>query len=110
MAGCPMVAELLAAPDERLPQAVESAAYFLVSEALTNVVRYAEASRVEVSAVVRDGILLVEVADDGRGGADASRGSGLRGLADRIAALEGKLAVESPPGAGTMLRAELPCE
>ena len=109
VSGCPVVAELVAAPDGRLPQAVESAAYFTVAEALTNVVRYAGATRTTVSAVVAGEVLSVEVIDDGCGGADATLGSGLRGLADRIAALDGTLSVDSPPGAGTALRVEIPC-
>jgi PAS domain S-box-containing protein len=110
VSGCPVAAELLAAPEGRLPQPVESAAYFTVAEALTNVVRYAGATRATVSATVNDGVLAVEVADDGRGGADAAGGSGLRGLSDRIAALEGTLAVFSQRGEGTRLRALIPCE
>ena len=81
--------ELLAAPEERFPPRVESAAYFLVAEALTNVARYAQATKATVSVTAADGNLLVEVRDDGRGGADPDQGSGLRGLADRMAALDG---------------------
>ena len=109
VSGCPVAAELIAAPEGRLAQGVESAAYFTVAEALTNVVRYAEASLATVSAVVGDGVLAIEVTDDGCGGADPAAGSGLRGLADRLAALEGTLAVQSPAGAGTTLRARIPC-
>jgi PAS domain S-box-containing protein len=94
---------------ERFPPSVESAAYFVVAEALTNVARYAEASEAAV-AVRRDGDRLrVEVRDDGRGGADPDGGSGLRGLADRLAALGGELSVESPPGEGTTVIASIPC-
>jgi PAS domain S-box-containing protein len=96
-------------PEGRLPAPVEITAYFVVAEALTNVSRYAEAGRVTVSACHANGTLVVEVRDDGRGGADASRGSGLRGLDDRVTALGGRLTVDSPEGQGTMLRAELPC-
>ncbi|MBA2298328.1 MAG: GAF domain-containing protein [Actinobacteria bacterium] len=93
---------------ERLPAPVEAAAYYVVAESLTNVAKYAGASLVEVR-VSRDGdCARVEVADDGVGGADASRGSGLRGLADRIEALDGRLRIESPPGRGTKLWAEIP--
>jgi PAS domain S-box-containing protein len=109
VSGCQVDAELLAAPEGRLPQAVESAAYFTVAEALTNVARYAGATRTTVSATVADHLLSVAVIDDGCGGADAALGSGLRGLADRIAALDGALSVDSPPGAGTALRVEIPC-
>jgi hypothetical protein len=94
-------------PAERFPATVEATAYFVVSEALANVAKYAEASSANVS-VARDGDrLVIEVSDDGRGGADPANGSGLRGLRDRIAALEGSLEVDSPVGAGTRIRAEL---
>jgi signal transduction histidine kinase len=79
-----------------------------VAEALTNVVKYANASQARVSVSRRNGHAIVEVADDGIGGADPGRGSGLRGLADRISALDGTLELSSPEGAGTMLRAEIP--
>jgi signal transduction histidine kinase len=93
----------------RLPEPVEIAAYFVVSEALANVAKYARATEANV-AVHRDGgLVTVDVTDDGIGGADAARGSGLRGLADRVAALEGTLSVESPPGRGTHLHVEIPC-
>ena len=95
-------------PEERLPEPVEVAAYYLVSEALTNVAKYAEASEARVAVTRADGKTVVEVADDGVGGVDASAGSGLRGLADRIDALGGRLVVDSPPGRGTVIRAELP--
>jgi signal transduction histidine kinase len=93
----------------RLPAAVETAAYFVVSEALTNVSKYAHARHATVRVERVDGQLLVEVSDDGVGGASASQGSGLRGLSDRVAALSGTLEVSSPPGRGTRLRAHLPC-
>jgi signal transduction histidine kinase len=96
-------------PDERLPADVEAAAYYVVSEALTNVARYADASSATVSISFADGVARVEVTDDGSGGADPSRGSGLRGLADRVDAIGGRLEVESPAGAGTCVRAVLPC-
>jgi PAS domain S-box-containing protein len=96
-------------PDERLPAPVEAAAYYVVSEALANVAKYAEASAVEISVVRRNGRAVVEVADDGVGGADPTRGSGLRGLVDRVEALDGVLEVESHPGAGTRIRAQIPC-
>jgi signal transduction histidine kinase len=93
----------------RLPDAVEAAAYFVVAEAITNVVKYAEADRATVRAWQEGDRVEVEVTDDGVGGADAARGSGLRGLADRLAAVEGTLAVDSPPGRGTRVRASIPC-
>ena len=92
-----------------LPPPVETAAYFVVSEALTNVTKYAQASAASVTVRQADGVVRVEIADDGVGGADASRGSGLSGLADRVAALDGTIAVDSPPGAGTRVRVEMPC-
>jgi signal transduction histidine kinase len=95
-------------PGERLPAGVEAAAYYLVAEALTNVAKYAEASAASVRVCVEDSHVLVEVADDGVGGADASRGSGIRGLADRVEALDGRLDIDSPPGAGTRVSAAIP--
>jgi hypothetical protein len=95
-------------PPDRLPAPVEAAAYFVVAEALTNVAKYAQASQAHVSVSRRNGHAIVEVADDGVGGADPGRGSGLSGLADRIGALDGRLALTSPEGAGTLLRAEIP--
>jgi len=88
---------------------VEVTAYFTVAEALTNVARYAGATEAEVEVTFDDGTLIVEVRDDGRGGADAGQGTGLRRLADRVAALDGRLNVHSPAGAGTIIRAEIPC-
>ena len=81
----------------------------MTSEALANVGKYARATSAKIRVVHDDGGLVVEIADDGVGGADASRGSGLRGLADRVEALDGRLQVHSPLGAGTVVRAELPC-
>jgi signal transduction histidine kinase len=92
-----------------LPGPVESAAYFVVSEALANVAKYARATHATVAVRQANGRVTVEVADDGVGGADAASGSGLRGLADRVAALDGTLSIDSPAGRGTRLRAELPC-
>jgi signal transduction histidine kinase len=97
------------APPGRLAADVEAAAYFVASEGLANVVKHAGASRVTIGARQEDGRLVVEVADDGVGGAALAGGSGLRGLADRVEALGGGLSVESPRGGGTRLRAELPC-
>ena len=105
----PLDVALEGSPDERLPAAVESASYFVVAEALTNVARYADASHASVSVHRIDGSVTVEVRDDGAGGADPASGSGLRGLADRVAALDGRLEVISPPGAGTVVRAVIPC-
>jgi signal transduction histidine kinase len=101
--------ELVSVPSERLPAAVEAAAFFVVSEALANVAKYAGATSVSVRVRRENGAALVEVEDDGVGGADPGRGSGLRGLADRVAALDGTIRVESPPGRGTRVAAEIPC-
>jgi PAS domain S-box-containing protein len=106
---CPVRTRLVEVPPGRLPAVVEAAAYFFVSEGLTNVARYSGASRAEVRVALADGHLTVEVADDGRGGAELGAGSGLRGLADRLAALDGSMSVMSPPGAGTILTAVIPC-
>jgi len=94
----------------RLPQAVESAAYFVVCETLANVAKHSGADRAQVSGGHRDGRLFLKVRDDGCGGADASAGSGLTGLADRVSVLDGRLALTSPPGGPTLLRVEFPCE
>ena len=104
----PVPVDLTGTPVDRLPPAVEAAAYFVVAEALTNVVKYAHASQARISVQRVNGRAVVEVADDGVGGADPDRGSGLRGLADRVAALDGSLSLRSPQGAGTLLRAEIP--
>ena len=101
-------AEVTALPSRRLPPAVESTAYFVVSEALANVTKYASATRVTVAADCSDDSLWIEVGDDGVGGADPTSGSGLRGLADRVAALGGRLQIDSPEGNGTRLVAEIP--
>ena len=105
----PLPVELDVPRDERLPSRVEAAAYYLVSEALANVAKYAGASGVEVIVAREDRFALIEIADDGIGGADPQNGSGLRGLSDRIEALDGTLSVESPPGGGTTIRARIPC-
>jgi PAS domain S-box-containing protein len=93
---------------QRWPVAVESAAYYVVAEALTNVTKYSGATSATVRVLHRDDMLMVEVADDGRGGARAVEGSGLGGLKDRVEALDGAFHVESRPGIGTRVRAELP--
>ncbi len=93
----------------RLPEQVEAAAYYVVSEALANIAKYAHATSAQVRMQPVDGKIVLEVADDGVGGADAGRGSGLRGLTDRVEALGGRLGFSSPPGQGTIVRAEIPC-
>ena len=95
---------------ERLPGHVETAAYFVVAEALANVAKYAHATRVRVHLSRENGHARIEVADDGVGGADARRGSGLKGLADRVGALDGRLHVNSPAGRGTTVVAEIPLQ
>jgi signal transduction histidine kinase len=106
----PLPVELEQTPAERLPDQVESAAYFVVAEALTNVAKYAEATHASVNVRRQNGQVLVEVSDDGVGGADPTTGSGLRGLLDRVSAVGGRLEVDSRPGQGTTIRASLPCE
>jgi len=95
--------------DGRLPEQVELAAYFVACEALANVSKYAQANSVSMRVQRTNGLATIEIADDGVGGADDSLGSGLRGLADRVEALDGRLRVVSPPGGGTTVSAELPC-
>jgi signal transduction histidine kinase len=95
--------------DERLPEHIEVAAYFLIAESLTNVAKYARATEARVGVEVIDGTVVVEVCDDGVGGADEDGGSGLRGLSDRVEALDGSFRVSSPGGRGTRIRAEIPC-
>jgi signal transduction histidine kinase len=97
-------------PEGRLPPEVEAAAYYVVSESLANVTRYADADRATVAVIRAGGLVAVEVSDDGKGGAEPAPGSGLRGLADRVEAIGGRLEIASPPGAGTRIRAVLPCE
>jgi signal transduction histidine kinase len=105
----PVPVTLEADGDELLPGRVKVAAYFVVSEALANVAKYSRATEATVAVRRSGGRVTVEVADDGVGGADAARGSGLRGLADRVAALDGAMVVESPAGHGTRLQVEIPC-
>jgi signal transduction histidine kinase len=104
----PITVEVREVPCERLPEHIELTAYFVISEALTNITKYARANRAWVAILRQDGRLLLEVGDDGVGGADAGRGTGLRGLADRLDAIEGRLYVESEPGRGTTVRATMP--
>jgi signal transduction histidine kinase len=104
----PLPVEISDVSAERMPEPVEVAAFYVISESLANVAKYASASTARVSVIREDGRLVVEVDDDGVGGADASKGSGLRGLADRVEALSGRLHVQSEPGRGTSVRAEIP--
>jgi signal transduction histidine kinase len=96
--------------DSRLPAPIEVAAYYVMSEALANAAKHAQASLIDISVTPRDGRLMLSIHDDGIGGADRSRGSGLVGLADRVEALGGSISIESPPGAGTRITAGLPLE
>jgi signal transduction histidine kinase len=107
-ARAPVPVEIEGAVGDRVAEPVEIAAYFAVSEALANVAKYAGAEGATVRVEHRGGRLVVEVADDGIGGADPDRGSGLRGLVDRVSALDGSMRLDSPAGAGTRLRAEIP--
>ena len=100
--------EIVEIPSERLPPSVEAAAYYLVAEALANAGKHSEASQVRVRVSTDGACTAVEVVDDGVGGADQETGTGLRGLADRVAALGGGLEIVSKPGQGTILRATLP--
>jgi signal transduction histidine kinase len=108
-ARAPVPVEVSGVPQERLQPAVEAAAYFVTAEALTNLAKYAQASSAQVRLSLEDDRLCVQVRDDGVGGAEAYSGSGLRGLRDRVEALDGTLEVESPPGCGTTVVVEIPC-
>jgi signal transduction histidine kinase len=105
----PLPVELGGLPAHRLSERVELAAYFVVSEALTNVAKHASATHAWVTVTNGNGRLAVEVGDDGVGGADCDLGTGLRGLSDRLAAIDGHLDIDSKPGHGTTLRATIPC-
>jgi signal transduction histidine kinase len=105
----PVPVEIDAVPDSRMPMPVEAVAYFVVAESLTNMAKYADAEYASVRVLRENGYAVVEIEDNGIGGADPSAGSGLRGLADRLAALDGRLEVDSPPGVGTTVRARIPC-
>jgi signal transduction histidine kinase len=109
VARCPFPVDLRIDVEPRPAAAVESAAYFVVAEALTNVTRHAGATRARVDIARSRDRLVLEVHDDGRGGAEAARGTGIRGLQDRVAALGGRMDLISPPGGPTTLLVELPC-
>jgi signal transduction histidine kinase len=106
----PVPVEVRGVPEDPLNPAVEAAAYFVTAEALTNVAKYAHASEAYVQLSVEDACLRVEVRDDGVGGADPTSGTGLRGLRDRVDALDGRLDIESPVGVGTTITVEMPLE
>jgi signal transduction histidine kinase len=109
-ARAPVPVTVTGVPDERLPQPVEAAAYFVTAESLTNVAKYADATAARVRLDVHGGLLRLDVTDDGVGGAELSGGTGLRGLRDRVEALDGQLTVLSPAGAGTTVIAQIPLE
>jgi signal transduction histidine kinase len=102
--------EVVASPDERLPGAVEAAAYFVVSECLANISKHAGAEEATVAVTAQEGVVTVEVSDDGVGGAELNGGTGMQGLADRVGALSGSLAVDSPRGVGTRVTAVIPVD
>jgi signal transduction histidine kinase len=106
----PVPTAVRALPERRLSSAVEATAYFVVAEALTNVVKYAAATRASVAATLTGSVLRIEIEDDGIGGADAAEGTGIRGLEDRVAALGGRLTVTSPEGQGTLVVADIPTD
>lgn len=108
-AQAPVPTRLTVAVDRRVSETVEVAAYYVVCESLTNIGKHARATSATVTVARVDGQIVVEVVDDGCGGADTERGTGIRGLADRVEALGGRLRVWTPPGGGTRVRAELPC-
>jgi signal transduction histidine kinase len=107
-AGLPVELEVDA--PHRLPDSVEVAAYYVVSEALTNAAKHAQASVVHVRVNAAGSVVDIEISDDGVGGTDPGRGSGLRGLRDRVEALAGSIEIESPPGGGTTPRVRIPVE
>jgi signal transduction histidine kinase len=108
-AHAPVPVRLTVGLESRLPELIEVAAYYVVSEGLANIGKHARATSISIDVACMDGVVVVEVVDDGVGGADTELGSGLRGLADRVEALGGRLRVWSPAGGGTRLRAEMPC-
>jgi signal transduction histidine kinase len=108
-ARAPVPVRLTVGVDERLQERLEVVAYYVVSESLANVAKHARATSATVDVARRDGHVVVEVVDDGIGGADTERGSGLRGLADRVEAVGGRLRVWTPHGGGTRVKAEIPC-
>jgi signal transduction histidine kinase len=110
LARAPLPVELTDLPGERLPERVEAAVYYVVAETVTNIAKHAQAESATVSVTLAHNTARVVITDNGIGGADPARGSGLRGLADRIEALEGGLRIESPASSGTRIEAQIPCE
>ena len=109
LARAPLPVELVELPGERLPEQVEAAVYYVVAETITNIAKHAQAESATVSVTLAGARARVVITDDGVGGADPAGGSGLRGLADRIEALDGGLRIESPPDGGTRIEAQIPC-
>jgi signal transduction histidine kinase len=107
-ARAPVPVEVSGVPEEPLPRPVEAAVYFVTAEALTNVAKYAQADTASVALSIAGDCVRLEIRDDGVGGADSSAGSGVAGLCDRVEALDGALTVDSPPGGGTTVTAEIP--
>jgi len=107
-ARAPVPVEITGVPDEPLPQPVEAAVYFVTAEALTNIAKYARAEGAAVNLAIDDGSVLLQITDDGVGGADTTGGTGLSGLCDRVEALDGTIDIESPPGGGTAVRVQIP--
>jgi signal transduction histidine kinase len=110
LARAPLAVELTELPDERLPEPVEAAVYYVVAETITNIAKHAQAASATVSVTLASNTARVVITDDGIGGADPARGTGLRGLADRIEALDGGLRIDSPNDHGTRIEAQIPCE
>ena len=106
----PVPVQISGVPDDRLCEPVEACAYYVTAEALTNIAKYANASEAFVELSLEDGRLRLQVRDDGVGGAEASSGSGLRGLRDRVEAVDGHLELDSPPGGGTTITVEIPVD
>jgi len=107
-ARAPVPVEITGVPDDPLPQPVEAAVYFVTAEALTNIAKYARAEGAAVNLAIDDGSVLLQITDDGVGGADTTGGTGLSGLCDRVEALDGTIDIESPPGGGTAVRVQIP--
>ncbi len=107
-ARAPVPVDVIGVPEEPLPRPVEAAIYFVTAEALTNVAKYAHAESASVALSVDDDYVRLEIRDDGIGGADSSAGGGVAGLCDRVEALDGELTIDSPPGGGTAVIAEIP--
>jgi signal transduction histidine kinase len=107
-ARAPVPIEITGVPEEPLPKPVEAAVYFVTAEALTNIAKYAQAEGASVNLAIDDGCVLLQITDDGVGGADTTGGTGLSGLCDRVEALDGSIDIDSPPGGGTAVRVQIP--